>query len=159
MSQVKPMRVGLKVCLEKHETKGIINNILLTFPINFSIALHKLLESSWSPCCDTMRSMVSLEPWDPDSNPSPAQWVKDPALPQWHRSQLWLGSNPWWRNSICCGVAKKEKKNYWRFLKSSHISPMHIFYSWEYYASTHTLTNRAFSVFPYFNSKLAESHP
>ena len=29
-------------------------------------------------------------------DPSPAQWVKDPALPQlWLRSELQLGSDPW----------------------------------------------------------------
>ena len=26
------------------------------------------------------------------------------------RSRLWLRSDPWPRNSICCGVAKKEKR-------------------------------------------------
>ena len=46
----------------------------------------------------------SFHPWT-------AQWVKDQTLPQLqHRSQLWLGSDPWPRNSICCKVAKKEKK-------------------------------------------------
>ena len=34
------------------------------------------------------------------------------ALPQLqHRSQLWLGSDPWPGNSICCGADKKEKKS------------------------------------------------
>ena len=36
--------------------------------------------------------------------------LKDPALPR-RRSQLWLRSNPWPRNSICCGAARKVKKN------------------------------------------------
>ena len=40
-----------------------------------------------------------------------AWWVKDLVLPQLQlRSQLWLRSDPWLGNSLCCGVAKKEKK-------------------------------------------------
>ena len=43
--------------------------------------------------------------------PSLAQWVKDPALPKLRlRSRLWLGSDPWPRNSTCLRVAKKKKK-------------------------------------------------
>ena len=43
--------------------------------------------------------------------PRLAQWVKDPVLPQLqHRPQLWLRFNPWPRNSICHGKAKKKKK-------------------------------------------------
>ena len=63
--------------------------------------------------------MVSWECWDAGSIPSLTQWVQDLALPQLQlRSQLWIGSNPWPRNSICCGAAKKEKrrkkeKNLW----------------------------------------------
>ena len=35
--------------------------------------------------------------------------LKDPAFQQlWHRSQLWLGSDPWPGNCICRGVAKKQ---------------------------------------------------
>ena len=38
-------------------------------------------------------------------------WVKDPAFPMLGlRSQLWLKSDPWPRNSIRCGAAKKRKK-------------------------------------------------
>ena len=33
-------------------------------------------------------------------------------------SQLWLGSDPWPRNSICLGVAKKEKKKLWSSSKA-----------------------------------------
>ena len=37
--------------------------------------------------------------------------LKDPALPQlWHRLQLCLRNEPWPRNLICFGVAKKKKK-------------------------------------------------
>ena len=43
-------------------------------------------------------------------NPTPSTWIKDLVLPLRHRSQLWLGSDPWPRNSISRGAAKKEKK-------------------------------------------------
>ena len=46
--------------------------------------------------------------------PGPEQWVKHLVLPQLQfESQLWLGSDPWSRNFICLGAAKKkqEKKN------------------------------------------------
>ena len=36
--------------------------------------------------------------------------LKYPVLPQLQcKSQLWLGSDPWPRNSIFCGAAKKKK--------------------------------------------------
>ena len=39
----------------------------------------------------------------------PAQWVKDQILPQvQHRLQMWLGSDPWPRNSICRRAAKNK---------------------------------------------------
>ena len=43
--------------------------------------------------------------------PQPAQWVKDLVVLQlWCRSQLQLGSDPWPRNSMCPGAAKKGSK-------------------------------------------------
>ena len=54
---------------------------------------------------------MSWECWDAGLIPDWARWVKDPVLPQLClRSQLRLGSDPWTRNSIYCGVAKKERK-------------------------------------------------
>ena len=40
------------------------------------------------------------------SIPSPVQWVKDPVLPQ-----VWLGFDPWPRNSICPCCGQKTKQN------------------------------------------------
>ena len=54
---------------------------------------------------------TSLEHWDTGSNPGPAQRVKDLALLQlWHRSKHPLRADPWPSDSMCCGVAQKEKK-------------------------------------------------
>ena len=45
------------------------------------------------------------------SNPILAQWLKDLVLPRlWVKSQMLLRSDPWRLNSLCCGVANKEKK-------------------------------------------------
>ena len=53
---------------------------------------------------------VSWECWDAGLIPSQAQWVKDLGLLQlWLRLQLWFRSDPWPRDSICHGVAKKGK--------------------------------------------------
>ena len=40
-------------------------------------------------------------------SPASHSGLKDPVLSQ-RRSHLWLGSDPWPGNSICCGAAKKE---------------------------------------------------
>lgn len=41
----------------------------------------------------------------------PGQWFKDLVLMQlWLGSQLWILSDPWPRNSMCCGAAKNERK-------------------------------------------------
>ena len=54
---------------------------------------------------------MSLQFWDTGSILGPAECVKDLVLPQLQgRSQLWLGSDHWPGNTICCGAAKKEKE-------------------------------------------------
>ena len=61
--------------------------------------------------CGATGSMASLQCWNTGLIPRLAQWVKDPALLHLrHRLQLCLRSDPWSRNSICCGVTKKEKR-------------------------------------------------
>ena len=43
--------------------------------------------------------------------PAPHGGVKDPVLFQLRcRSHLWLRSDPWPRNSLCCGAAKKRRE-------------------------------------------------
>ena len=57
-----------------------------------------------------MGSEVSLQCQDAGLIPSLAQLVKDLVLLQLcYRSQLRLRSDPWPRNSICLGAAKKDK--------------------------------------------------
>ena len=48
---------------------------------------------------------ASLQRQDIGSILSPAQWVKGSGV-----ATAVVGSDPWPRNSICCGVAKKIKK-------------------------------------------------
>ena len=44
-------------------------------------------------------------------SPNRHSGLNDPALSQLqHRLQLQLGFDPWPGNSLCCGVAKKEKE-------------------------------------------------
>ena len=74
----------------------------LTF--NYGVCLNKTY-FFWSSCCVVTGSAASLEPWDTGLIPSMGQWVKDPT-----ESQLQLRSDPWPRNSICCGGAKKRKQ-------------------------------------------------
>ena len=70
----------------------------------------KKKKSKRSSCCVTIGSVASLQRWDTGSIPSPAQWVKDPVLPQlWHRSPLWFGSEPWPGNSKCREAAKTKQ--------------------------------------------------
>ena len=59
-----------------------------------------------------MGSGVSWEHWDEGLIPSPAQWVRDPALLQVQlRLQLWLRSDPWPRGTpYAVGWPKQKKK-------------------------------------------------
>ena len=74
------------------------------------IVIHKCREIrtnwNWSSHCGTIGAPVS------PLTPGPAHGVKDLVLPQLqlqHRSPMWLGSHLLPGNSICLGVAKKEK--------------------------------------------------
>ena len=80
---------------------------VIQWSVSFSI-YYNLKICIRSYCCGTTGSAVSQERWDTGSIPSPAQWVKDPALLRF-RLWLWLRSDPWPGNSMCCGVAKHEK--------------------------------------------------
>ena len=73
------------------------------------VCCHHALPTMQSSCCSATGLTASLEHWDAGSILSLGQWVKDLALLQLQlRLQLWLGSDPWPRNSKCHGVAKKK---------------------------------------------------
>lgn len=68
-------------------------------------------EKKWSSHGGTTGWAAS--PQRQDAVPSPAQLsgLKDPALPQLRRRwQLWLRSDPWPGNPMCCEAARKDKK-------------------------------------------------
>ena len=83
--------------------------------LRFFVTLDPFINQAGSSCCGTTGSVASLEyilHQDACSIPRPAQRAKDPALLQLqHRSQLELGFDPWPRNFICCGAARKENSN------------------------------------------------
>ena len=64
---------------------------------------------SWSSHGSTTGSAASLEPGDTGLVSGLAQWVRDLALLQLQRR---LRSYPWTGNSMCQGVAKKEKNKF-----------------------------------------------
>ena len=67
----------------------------------------------WSSCCGATGSTAPWELWGAGSIPSLAQWVKDLALLSWWlRLRLRVGSDPWLKNSICLGAAKKDRESY-----------------------------------------------
>ena len=59
--------------------------------------------------CGAMGLAESWEHWDERSILSPAQWVKDPVLPQLQlRLSLWPRSDLWPRKLICLGGGPKK---------------------------------------------------
>ena len=88
---------------EKHRLKRMVKKIKCQFEfMNLEIR---------SSCGGKMGSVLSWKLWDTGLIPGLAQWAKDPLLLQLQlRSQLQLGCDPWPRNSICWGAAKKKKK-------------------------------------------------
>lgn len=74
----------------------------------FSIYNDRMLKIKYcSSHYGTVESAASLQRWDQGSMPGPAQWVQDLILPQ---LQCWFRSDPWPGESVCRGVAKKEKE-------------------------------------------------
>ena len=76
--------------------------------------------SSWARDQNHITEVPALAQWDWQHLGSTERQVQSlaqhnrlrilPLLQLWSRSILWLGSDPWSRNSICCGVAKKENR-------------------------------------------------
>ena len=68
--------------------------------------------SSSSSHCGATGLVASLQCQDASSITAQHSELKDPALLQlWHKSRLWLGSDPWPRNSTSCWAARKENNN------------------------------------------------
>ena len=81
---------------------------------NMSLGTKKMalkINALGSSHCDTRRLAVF---WQCQNSGLILAWhsgLKDPALLQLkHRSQLWLRSDPWPRNSMCCEAAKKGER-------------------------------------------------
>ena len=75
------------------------------------VQIQDIKNAFGSSCCGAVGLAMSWECWDAGLIPSLAQWVYDLVLLQLQLGlQLQLRSDPWPRNSICCGVAKKERK-------------------------------------------------
>lgn len=72
--------------------------------------------------------------------PSQNSGLKVLVLPQLQcRSKLWLGSDPWPRNSICLRAAKKEKKkNYYNF-KCLRFLPLFFPIEWVFWGDGDTV--------------------
>ena len=73
----------------------------------FIFMILSLIIFSRSSCCGSTGSAATLELWDAGLIARLVQWVKGSHEPQMQcRSQLWLRSDPWPRNSICRRVTK-----------------------------------------------------
>ena len=86
--------------------------------IETTMSYHLTRWSEWSSLISPQKSSLcgatgaasSWVDWDTCSVLSLAHWVKDPVLLQlWLGLQLQLRFDPWPRNSICHGAAKKRK--------------------------------------------------
>ena len=77
-----------------------------------SIVLREKKHPSWSFCCDTVGSAASLQHQDRSLIPAWHSGLQALVLPNlWHRSQLWLGSNPWPGTPYAGGSPKRKKEN------------------------------------------------
>ena len=83
--------------------------IIIVIKINAFLWLRK---SVWNSCCGAVGWTTSL--WH-QLQVQPLAWHI--GLKIWHRPQLQLRSDPWPGNSICQGVARKEKKSVCKFIR------------------------------------------
>ena len=89
-----------------------INKRKVKYHMIIQIDTEKAFGKIQDPGVHTVAQLDQWEHWYTGSIPSPAQWVKDPVLPQlWLRSQLWLRYDPWPGNFIYYRVSKNREKN------------------------------------------------